>query len=207
MLVCTNMKVKRSYDMSARAAAAAATKQAILDGAEALLRQRLRVDIRVGDVAAAAGVSEMTVLRAFGSKDALLGAALDQARRRIVEQRREAPPGDLDGSIEALFDHYEQLGDLVVRNLAEEESDPSVRAIVRMGRADHRRWVKRQFAPQLEEWADGERDELVDALVAACDVYVWKLLRRDLRRSRSHAIACVTRTVRGLLHANPADAV
>jgi AcrR family transcriptional regulator len=158
-------------------------------------------------VATLAGVSEMTVLRAFGSKDTLLQAALDQARQRIVEQRQEAPPGDVEGSIEALFDHYERLGDLVVRNLAEEASDPSVRMIVRIGRADHRRWVRRQFAPQLASRPGDEREELVDSLVAACDVYVWKLLRRDLRRSKPRAIACVTRTVKGLLHADTADAL
>src|SRR5690242_8428382 len=116
MLVWTNMKVKRSYTMGARAQAAAATKQAILDAAEDLLRQRLRADIRVADVAAGASVSEMTVLRAFGNKETLLTAALDQAQQRIVAQREQAEPGDVDRSIAALFDHYEQLGDLVIRN-------------------------------------------------------------------------------------------
>jgi AcrR family transcriptional regulator len=207
MLVFTNMKVKRRYEMGARATSAAATKQAILDAAETLLSERLRADIRLGDVATLAGVSEMTVLRAFGSKDTLLQAALDQARQRIVDQRQHAPPGDVEGSIEALFDHYERLGDLVVRNLAEEASDPSVRMIVRVGRADHRRWVRRQFAPQLASRPGDEREELVDSLVAACDVYVWKLLRRDLRRSKPRAIACVTRTVKGLLYADTADAL
>lgn len=201
------MKMKRRYTMAARADSAAATRQAILDAADELLRQRLRADIRLADVADRAGVSEMTVLRAFGTKDALLAAALDQAQQQIVEQRQRAELGDVEGSIAALFDHYEQLGDLVIHNLADEASDPAVQKLVRMGRADHRRWVQRQFEPQLAEMALADRQELVDALVAACDVYVWKLLRRDLRRSRSRAIACVTRTVKGLLGADSADAV
>jgi AcrR family transcriptional regulator len=201
------MKVKRSYTMGARAEAAAETRQAILGAAEDLLRQRLRTDIRLADVAERASVSEMTVLRVFGNKDALLATALDQAQQRIVEERERAEPGDVDGSIAALLDHYEQLGDLVIHNLAEEASDPAVEKIVRMGRADHRRWVQRQFGPQLALRPKEDRQELVDALVAACDVYVWKLLRRDLRRSKSRAIRCVTRTVKGLLRADSADAV
>src|SRR3954468_5460613 len=107
MLPSTNMNTSRPYSMEVRAQSAAATKQRILDCADALLRQRLRVDIRVADVAAGAGVSEMTVLRVFGTKDALLQAALDQAQQRIVEQRQVAEPGDVAGSIDALFAHYE----------------------------------------------------------------------------------------------------
>jgi hypothetical protein len=76
-----------------------------------------------------------------------------------------------------------------------------------MGRADHRRWVQRQFAPQLARRSADEREALVDALVVACDVYVWKLLRRDLRRSRMRAVETVTRIVEAVLSAHSADAV
>jgi AcrR family transcriptional regulator len=207
MLVSTNMKSKRAYTMGARAEAAEATSHRILDAAEELLRVRLRTDIRLTDVATRAGVSEMTVVRTFGSKAALLQAALEQAQRRIVAQRHEAEPGDIAGSIEVLFDHYEQLGDLVIRNLAEEDSDPAIGKILRMGRADHHRWVQRQFGPFLVRHHSEEREVITDALIAACDVYVWKLLRRDMRRSRSRAIETVTRAVRGLIDANPADAL
>ena len=39
----------------------------------------------------------------------------------------------------------------------------------------------------------------VDALVIATDVYTWKLLRRDMRRSRPEAIVVMTALVRGVL--------
>jgi AcrR family transcriptional regulator len=201
----TNMK--RTYTSDARAEGAAATRARILQTATDLLRERLRTDIRLEDVAVGAGVSEMTVLRAFGSKQKLLDAALAQAREQIVGQRQEPAPGDVAGSIAALFAHYEQLGDLVVNNLAEEASDPEVAKVVRLGRADHKAWVQRQFGPQLARRPAAERALLVDALVVACDVYVWKRLRRDMRRSRPQAIRTVQRLVEGVLDARPAEHV
>lgn len=201
------MNTKRAYTMGARAEAAEANRQRILDAATALLRARLRSDIRLEDVAADAGVSEMTVLRAFGTKVNLLQAALDRARQQIVAQRQEAVPGDVAGSISVLFEHYEQLGDLVIANLAQEASDASVRRIVRMGRQDHRRWVERQFGPQLAGRLSEERELLIDALIVACDVYVWKRLRRDMGLSRRRSIETVNRIVEGLIGAHSSKPV
>lgn len=193
--------------MGARAESAEATRLRILEAATVLLRERLRTDIRLQDVAAHAGVSEMTVLRAFGSKHNLLQSALDNARKEIVAQRQAPAPGDVVGSIEALFDHYEQLGDLVINNLALESSDAAIRQVIRMGREDHRQWVERQFGPLLEARPADDRDFVVDELIVACDVYVWKRLRRDMGRSREQASAVVLRMVRGALGANSSDAL
>src|SRR3954451_3911965 len=198
---------RRAYKMAARAAAAEATRQRILGAAAELLRVRLRTDIRLKDVAAGAGVSEMTVVRAFGSKANLLQAALDDVQRDIVAQRSAAAPGDVAGSIAALFDHYEQHGDLVIANLAQESSDPAIKKIVRMGRRDHRRWVERQFGPQLARRSSDERAVLINALIVACDVYVWKRLRRDMGMSRQRAAEIVERMVGGLIDAHPAEPV
>ena len=195
---------KRSYRLGARAESAAATRQRILDAAVALLRVKLRTDIRLVDVAARAGVSEMTVIRAFGSKVNLVQTALDTVRNDIVAQRSEPDPGDVAGSVAALFDHYEHLGDLVIGNLALESSDPAIRRIVRMGREDHRRWVERQFGPQLAGRTKTERDEIANALVVACDVYTWKRLRRDVGLSRAKAQRIVLRLIEGVLDADSA---
>ena len=42
---------------------------------------------------------------------------------------------------------------------------------------------------------------LLDALVIACDVYTWKLLRRDAGRSRLDAEGCVRFIVSRILEA------
>jgi AcrR family transcriptional regulator len=198
------MSTKRAYNLGARAESAAATRQRILDAAVALLRVKLRTDIRLTDVAADAGVSEMTVIRVFGSKFNLLQTALDEARKEIVARRTEPEPGDVVASIEALFDHYEHLGDLVMGNLAIESSDPAIRQVVRMGREDHRKWVERQFGPQLARRRTAEREQTINALIVACDVYTWKRLRRDIALDRPEAMDIVLRLVEGVLGADPA---
>ena len=113
-----------------------------------------------------------------------------------------ARKGDVDGTIRALFDHYEEYGDFVVRNLADEESVPELRERLDTGRRLHRLSMQRQFAPQLAEIVESERKRIVDCLVAACDVYTWKLFRRDMGRSRQEAESCAREMVTGILGGN-----
>ncbi|MQA02545.1 MAG: LacI family DNA-binding transcriptional regulator [Streptosporangiales bacterium] len=192
------MKAGRPYTMTARAEAAAETKQRILDAAVRALQDTFRSDIRLEDVAAAAGVSVQTVLRVFGRRARLIDSAMAAVVAQIGAGLDQAPPGDVDASVTAWFDHYERFGDLVVRNLAD-ESDPAVAYLVRTGRSRHRQRVQRQFAPQLADVPSGERARLVDALVCACDVYTWKLLRRDMGRSRRQAESTMRLTITALL--------
>lgn len=190
------MKSSRPYQMKARAESAQQTRDRILDAAQQLLWERLSMDVRLDDVAARAGVTVQTVLRRFGSRDQLLEEAGARLQARITAQRAAADPGDITGSIAVLFDHYEEIGDLVVRRLAEEGRDPELDRMLAVGRAEHRRWVCRQFGPQLQLL---QQSGLVDALAVACDVYGWKLLRRDFGRSREQAEAVMAQTVRSLL--------
>jgi AcrR family transcriptional regulator len=190
--------MKRSYTQRARARSAEATRQRILDAAVALLSSRLRSDVRLEDVAAEAGVSVPTVLRAYGSRARLIELALERVLEGMGAELRRPEPGDVAGSVAAWFDHYEKFGDVVVRNLAD-ESDPAVAPIVQIGRTRHRRHVEGQLGPRLAAVPAGRRAMVVDALVCACDVYTWKLLRRDMGRSRAEAEATMTMLVEALL--------
>jgi AcrR family transcriptional regulator len=183
------MKGTRPYLMRVRADSIDATRQRILDATVDGLWRRRASEVRLEDVATSAGVTVQTVLRVFGRKSDLMAAASAQLRNRILEQRESAAPGDIGGTVSALFDHYEDMGDFVIRNLAEEEALPQLHGWLQEGRRAHRQSMERQFAPQLV----GREDEaaLLDALVVACDVYTWKLLRRDAGRSRDDAEACV----------------
>jgi AcrR family transcriptional regulator len=191
------MKVIRSYTMRARATSAEATRRRILEVVVGLLKTRFRSEIRLEDVAAGADVSVQTVLNAYGSRSALLDVALDGLLAELRAQRLRAEPGDTAGGMAALVDHYEQFGDLVIRNLAE-QADPE---LIETGRTGHRQWVQRQFAPQLASVDPTRRRSVVDALVCGCDVYTWKLLRRDMRRSRSDGEATMRAIVEALLRA------
>ena len=188
------MKVNRPYRMKARAAAAEATRQRVLNVVSALLKKHFRSEIRLEDVAAGAEVTVQTVLNLFGNRATLLKEGLDDLLRELRAQRLGANPGDVRGAISVLMDHYEQFGDLVIRNLAE-RADPQ---LIKVGRLGHRRWVQRQFAYTLERADAARRRVLTDALVSACDVYTWKLLRRDMGRSRLDVEATILKMVKSI---------
>ncbi|MFI1093779.1 TetR/AcrR family transcriptional regulator [Streptomyces sp. NPDC020917] len=180
------MKSARPYTMRARAAGAEGTRSRILQAAVGQLKQRLRSDIRLNDVAAQAGVTVQTVLRVFGSKAELFRSALDEVLQEMRDGLGRTEPGDVAGAVRTWFDHYEQFGDVVIANLVEEH-DPAVAPVVRIGRERHRERVRTVLAPQLDGFPAGDRERVVDALVCMTDVYTWKLLRRDMQRPRPDA--------------------
>jgi AcrR family transcriptional regulator len=183
------MKVGRPYVMRARAESAHGTRQLVLEATADELWERRVSEVRLEDIAARAEVTVQTVLRIFGTKSTLFDSALIMLRDRILMQRESATPGDIEGTVSALFDHYERMGDFVIRNLAEESALPELKDWLDQGRKAHRQSMQRQFAPQLAEAGDKQR--VLDCLVIAGDVYTWKLLRRDAGRSRKDAEACV----------------
>src|SRR4030081_2425776 len=128
------MKATRPYVMRARAEAAKGTRQRILDAAVEELWTRPVSEVHLEDVAARAEVTVQTVLRIYGSKSKLLELALRPLREEIMRERETAQPGDVDGTIAALFDHYEKMGDFVIRNLAEEQTLPELGEMLESGR-------------------------------------------------------------------------
>jgi AcrR family transcriptional regulator len=185
--------------MQARAASAEATRQRILDAAIAELGGQRVTDVRLEDIATRADVTVQTVLRVFGSRAQLIDLAWDTMRDRIVTQREAAAPGDIPATIRVLYDHYEEMGDFIIRNLADEDQLPEIKGWLERGRKVHRRSMQRQFGPWLEARDPSEQRAMLDCLVAACDVYTWKLLRRDMGRTRSDAEDRVARMLSGIL--------
>ncbi len=182
----TNMKSgegRRAYRMSTRAKAAHATSERILDAVTGLFWERPSDQIVLKDVAERAGVTVQTVIRKYGGKEGLLEAAFERVRSRTGEERA-ATPGDVDGAVETLLDHYEQQGRNVLRLLGEEHSSPTLARYVEEGRELHRDWCRAAFAPALESLSGAARTRRLAQLVAVCDVYTWKLLRLDSGLSR-----------------------
>lgn len=170
--------------MKERAKAAAQTGERILDATEAACYERPIEEVTLVEIAEAAGVTVQTILRRFGRKESLFAAVLTRMAMRVSKQRGAAPVGDEEEAVRVLVEHYEELGDRVLRLLAEEERNRALRTLADMGRAYHREWCERVFAPTLESLQGVSRKRRVAQLVAVTDVYLWKLLRRDSGLSR-----------------------
>jgi len=165
----------RPYRMGRRAKAFAKTRRAILDAANEIRDPRTPLSV----VAAKAGVSERTVLRHFGSRDGLVAAAVDEGTARDEAERFAAPAGDVAGAVACLVAHYETAGDRILRLLAEEGVDRRIDEILAGGRAIHWRWVTEKLGPLLGGQSESQRHRRLAQLAAICDVYTWKLMRRD----------------------------
>jgi AcrR family transcriptional regulator len=205
MLVSANMKDERSdpppkrpYRMRARAEVAAETGRRILEAVIELHRERFFDQVSLEDIAERAGVTVQTVLRRFGSKEQLIEAAAEEGTRQVIHQREQAPVGDIEGAVKNLMEHYEEWGDTALRLLAQEERVPAFRSITDTARAFHYEWVERTFAPLLKKRTGMARRRLLAELVAICDVYFWKLLRRDLGLSREQTELAIRETILAL---------
>jgi AcrR family transcriptional regulator len=194
------MNASRSYTMGVRADSAAATRVRILDAAAAAMRRQFRPEVRLEAVATEAGVSVQTVLRVFGSKRRLLDEVVTIAAGDVAAEFAGVRAGDVTGVVQAYMSHYEKVGDLVVRNI-QDEDDPDIHAFVERGRAAQRSGIETQFAPFLDPLTPTNRRRTVDALVVALDVYTWKRLRRDMGRSARDTEATMHALVDAILEA------
>jgi AcrR family transcriptional regulator len=189
---------KRPYRMRARAEAAAETGQRILEATIELHRERFFDQVSLEDIAERGGVTVRTVIRRFGTKERLIEAAAEEGTRQVTRQRYQAPIGDVEGAVNNLVDHYEEWGDTALRLLAQEERVAAFRSITDAARAFHHEWVEHTFAPLLAKRAGEERRRLLAELIAICDVYFWKLLRRDMGLSRDQTELAMRETILAL---------
>lgn len=188
----------RSYRQSSRAEAASETHRRIVEAFHDAVLTRWFEDVRLEDVAKAAGVTVQTVIRRFGGKDGLISAAADMIKV-TGEVRRTVEPGNIDAVVGVVMADYEVIGDFVWRLLAQEDRFPALSLALNVGRAGHRDWLSRALAPQLGQLEGAQRSACLDALFAATDLYLWKLLRRDLGHSPEATAAVMRRLIDGAL--------
>lgn len=191
-------KPKRAYRQGARAIAAELTAARILDAFEARVRDGWFDEVTLEQVARDAGVTVPTIIRRFGSKEGLLEATWERLGTRIQE-RRTVPVGDVAAAVRVMVEDYERSGDLVARALAQEDRYPAFKPVNDVGRKSHRAWTERVFSPWLDGLAPNQRRARLDALVTATDLYVWKLVRRDMGRSTSQVAALMHDLIAGII--------
>lgn len=172
-------KGPRPYRMTNRALAAAETTQRILVSTIEEFWESPTPDLRLQTIASAAGVTVQTILRQFGSKDNLMLEATKFEGERIQAMRTPNNVASLEPAVHQLVAHYEIMGDRVLRMLAEEFRLPALSEIVDIGRKQHQEWCRAVFAPKLSSLPSAQRKIRLAQYVAICDIYTWKILRRD----------------------------
>lgn len=173
-----------------------------MDGTEQLILEAVGEIIATEDfdavsmrrVAAKANVSLSTVVRHFGTKDALLAALVSQGGEdeERDEVRRNMAPGDVTAAVRVVVDDYEEAGQRLMHMLAQEHRFPALSELLDLGRRGHRKWVRWAFSPQLAGRTTAGKTQLENLLVVATDVYTWKLLRIDRRLSARATGAAMT---------------
>jgi AcrR family transcriptional regulator len=184
--------------MRARADAVAATRERIVRAMLRLALERAYEDITLAAIAAASGVSHQTVINHFESKEGVASAVADLLRMETGAARAKAGPGDVKGAVSVLVGEYERIGDANVRWALTAERLGRLAPLLDEARAGHQEWIRRVFGDRLPE-PSAERRHAVNALHAATDVYVWKLLRRDLKLSRAETVRTMVDLANGIL--------
>ena len=189
---------KRRYTMRRRAASAAATRRRILDAAVELFVARGYDAVTLALVAEQAAVSLQTVLRKFGSKDALLMAASRSQRNEELAQRA-VPAGDVGAVARVLADRYEATGATMMQFIALEERIAPVARVLRQARQAHRRWLAQMFERELPNPRDSLYARRLAQLFGATELYVWVSWRRRLGLSRAASERAMAETLHALV--------
>ncbi len=192
----------RRYVQRSRAAAAAATGERIVAFARALFFSSGDAPT-IEAVAARAGVTAQTVFRRFGSKEGLFDACVAAGRAEVAGHRFRVAPGDVDGAVDNLLDHYDAWAErsLSLQRLA--TSSPAAAAALEAARALHVEWVETVFAPWLAREPPRARRRLRALLVMLTDVHAWRVLCREQRLGRADARAALHLAITATLSAHP----
>lgn len=189
---------KRKYHKSQRARAEEATYKAILDAALVEFGHESFDRVTLQSIADASGVTVQTVIRRFGSKEGLFQALVERETPRVLATRATDDDAGIPTALEALLNHYEQDGDMVLNFVAQEHLFENVTAVVEEGRRVHREWVERHCRDLLAGTTGAERQRLLHAAIVATDLSTWKLLRRDLGLKQAEVMAVMSKILNAL---------
>jgi AcrR family transcriptional regulator len=193
------LKTTRKYEMGVRTKAAEMTSKEIIRVVGELWIKYSIHEITLQMIAQNAGVTVMTILRKFGSKEGLFEAAIKTDTAGIQDVRNKSQAGNVNQAISILMKEYEYAGPAVIRTLAIENDLPVAAKILKKGRELHREWCQRIFAQYLPASNDKEYGITLGAFYAATDVYKWKLLRIDLGYSKEETEKIFIKTIRGII--------
>jgi AcrR family transcriptional regulator len=189
----------------ARARAAAATRAAVLQAARTVLGDPDPEGWSMETVAAAAGVTRMTVYNQFGARSALIEAVLDEVvsrdgMDRLVGATHELPPTvALERALLTTCRFWRAERPLLRRLFATSYTEPALAELL-----DRREGWRREQLGALVGRIDarhGDDQDLLDLLVVATSFPTYDRLSGN-HRSPQEVAELVTRLVDALLHAS-----
>ena len=200
---------RRAYDGSRRRARAAATRLAIAEAARTLFVAHGWAGTTMRAVAAAAGVAEPTVYKAYGNKTGLALALVDaieiEADAEAAHAEIAAGHGNAPGQLTALIEFdcrlFERSGDLIALLIDAGRSEPDLRRAYAHGRQNGDRLRHEVFA----SWAPGTLapdltpESAVETYAVICNIHTYVTLRDERGYSPPRVMAWWTRTLPRLL--------
>ncbi len=185
---------RRAYRQDARARTTEATRDRLLLAGEELLRAHPVDEVPIAGVARRAGTSVPTLLRHFGTKDALVSAALSAALARGRAARPRVPAGDHLAAARVLAHEYERDAALL---RAAEGLAAAARELEAAARL-HRDWLARTFAPTLSPLPPVVHRRRLAQLVAVSSPAAWRSLRETEHLGPVQAHAALAELLRAL---------
>lgn len=200
---------RRPYDGSLRRARAAATRLTIAAAARALFVANGWAGTTMRAVAAAAGVAEPTVYKAYGNKAGLAVALLDaiesEADAEALHAQLAAGQGDPTRQLTALIEFdcrlFERSGDLIALLIDAGRSEPDLQRAYAHGRQNGDRLRHEVFT----NWAPGALgsdlmpEAAVDTYAAVCNIHTYAILRDERGYDPARIKAWWIRTLSRLL--------
>lgn len=193
---------KHNYDNSKRLIDAENTKIEIIKAFGTLWSNYSIKDITLEKVAKEAGVTTKTILRKFESKEGLTNESLSYLAAEIESERTTTKVGDIDDILKALLSNYEKMGEAAIRTINLESELEIARQIGAKGRALHRDWCIRMFASYLPNEKSIDYEIQLTSFIAATEIYLWKLMRKDLKLSKEKTFSIFKNLVEGLINKN-----
>ena len=196
------MNKKNPYNNSRRLIDAEKTKIKIIKAFGNLWSRHSIKDITLDMVAKEAGVTTKTILRKFKSKDGMTNESLFYLAAEIKGERTLATVGDIDEILKALLSNYEKMGEAAIRTINLESELEIARQIGAKGRALHRDWCIQMFSPYLPNEQSADYEIQLTSFIAATEIYLWKLMRKDLKLSKGQTFSIFKNLVEGLINKN-----
>lgn len=197
------MKSKEpTYNNTNRRLEAEKTKLDIIKAIGSLWTKHSIKEITLNMIAEEAGVTTRTILRKFGSKEGLIEESLAYDPAEISRDREMAKVGDLDDILKTLLSNYEEIGDAAIRTIHLESELEIAQIIGNKGRAQHRDWCIRMFAPYLPDPQSNDYEIQLISFIASTEIYLWKLMRKDLKLSKKKTFSVFKNMLEGLIHNN-----